>query len=267
MSSHSKSKKTAGQQPKNTPAPQAKSAQNPNAAAKQPTGAVKSAATQRDGAPRQSTSKGLAGQRFQRQMRQQQVQRQQNIVTGGLIAAVLLIALLIAGQNNLLHWPFGSSPKIASATSTASSGTPAASATGGSGACTTADFSKLPAVATTVANSAKLTDLGQGLKYVDLVAGSGAAVKANDTITVNYTLYDTTGKKLQSNLDNGGSSFQANLNGGVIQGWSLGLVGLKTCGIRRLIIPPALAYGATGSQPLIQPNETLVFDVQLISIP
>ncbi len=257
MSSHSKSKKSAGQRQDSAPAPQAKSAQNPNAAAKQPTSANKTAA-----AP-----KGASGHRFQRKLRQQQIQRQQNLITGSLIAGVLLIVILIAGQNNLLHWPFGSSTNATAAKSTVISGTPASSATGGTATCSTVDFAKLPPVATTVADSAKFTDLGQGLKYVDLVAGSGAAVKSTDTITVNYTLYDTTGKKLQSNLDNGGSAFQANLNGGVIQGWSIGLVGLKTCGVRRLIIPPALAYGASGSPPLIQPNETLVFDVQLISIP
>jgi FKBP-type peptidyl-prolyl cis-trans isomerase len=52
----------------------------------------------------------------------------------------------------------------------------------------------------------------------------------------------------------------------VIQGWDNGVIGIQVGGTRRLIIPPALAYGAQGSSPRIPPNATLIFDVTVVSI-
>ena len=54
--------------------------------------------------------------------------------------------------------------------------------------------------------------------------------------------------------------------GSVIAGWDQGIVGMKTGGRRELIIPPDMAYGAEGRPPVIAPNETLVFVVDLIRI-
>jgi hypothetical protein len=61
-------------------------------------------------------------------------------------------------------------------------------------------------------------------------------------------------------------SFTLNANPSqVIPGWNEGIVGMKVGGTCQLIIPPSLAYGATGSGP-IPPNAVLVFNVQLVTV-
>jgi FKBP-type peptidyl-prolyl cis-trans isomerase len=103
------------------------------------------------------------------------------------------------------------------------------------------------------------------LQKVDLTVGTGKEVKPGDTVTVDYTgAVAATGIIFQSSLDRGQSiSFSLD---GVIKGWTEGIPGMKEGGKRRLIIPAALAYGATppaGSG--IPANADLVFDVVLHS--
>ncbi|MDH4148035.1 MAG: FKBP-type peptidyl-prolyl cis-trans isomerase, partial [Acidimicrobiia bacterium] len=62
-------------------------------------------------------------------------------------------------------------------------------------------------------------------------------------------------------------TFRFKLGGGqVIVGWDQGVAGMRVGGRRRLVIPPALAYGAAGAGGVIGPNEHLVFVVDLISV-
>jgi FKBP-type peptidyl-prolyl cis-trans isomerase FkpA len=107
----------------------------------------------------------------------------------------------------------------------------------------------------------------------DLAVGTGAAAATGNFLTVNYTgwLYDTRqidgkGQQFDSSLTAGRSPFQFTLGGNVIQGWNQGLVGMKVGGKRRLIIPPDLAYGPSGSPPAIPPNATLIFDIDLLNV-
>jgi FKBP-type peptidyl-prolyl cis-trans isomerase FkpA len=105
----------------------------------------------------------------------------------------------------------------------------------------------------------------------DLVVGTGPDATVGKLVTVNYTgwLYDTSktdGKGTQFDTSIGKQPFPFTLGAGqVIKGWDQGVVGMKGGGSRRLIIPPDLAYGASGTGP-IPPNATLVFDISLLSV-
>jgi FKBP-type peptidyl-prolyl cis-trans isomerase FkpA len=104
----------------------------------------------------------------------------------------------------------------------------------------------------------------------DVRVGSGAEATAGKTLSVNYTgwLYDTSkteGKGTQFDSSTGRGAYVFTLGGNVIAGWNQGIVGMKVGGLRRIIIPPNLAYGAAGSGP-IPPNATLIFDVELLAV-
>jgi len=104
------------------------------------------------------------------------------------------------------------------------------------------------------------------LKVTDLIPGTGAEAKAGDNITVNYTgAVASTGIIFQSSYDSGqAATFGLNE---VIEGWKLGIPGMKVGGTRQLLIPAAQAYGATPpSGSGIPANANLVFDVSLVSV-
>jgi FKBP-type peptidyl-prolyl cis-trans isomerase len=100
----------------------------------------------------------------------------------------------------------------------------------------------------------------------DIVTGKGAAVRSGDSVTVDYVgVHWTNGKEFDSSWKRK-QTFPFTVGQGVIEGWSDGVVGMKVGGRRMLVIPPDLAYGASGSPPSIGPNETLVFVIDLRKI-
>ena len=105
--------------------------------------------------------------------------------------------------------------------------------------------------------------------YADIVTGTGREAQAGDSLAVVYqgwltdgTLFDQTTKNEKGQL----VAFSFTLGAGqVIPGWEQGLAGMKEGGKRRIIVPPALAYGDKGQGP-IPPNSLLVFDVELFQL-
>jgi peptidylprolyl isomerase len=105
------------------------------------------------------------------------------------------------------------------------------------------------------------------LETTDLRQGSGAEAKAGDEVTVQYVGvgYDSE-EEFDASWDRG-EPFTFQLGAGqVIQGWDEGVEGMKVGGQRELVIPPGMAYGPQGSPPVIGPNETLIFVVDLVSV-
>jgi peptidylprolyl isomerase len=111
----------------------------------------------------------------------------------------------------------------------------------------------------------KVITMDNGLQIQDVVVGTGAEAKAGKLVTVHYTGTFTDGTKFDSSVDRG-QPFQFTLGAGeVIQGWDLGVAGMKVGGKRKLVIPYQLGYGEKGYGP-IPPKATLLFDVELLGV-
>ena len=111
------------------------------------------------------------------------------------------------------------------------------------------------------------------LETTDLVVGTGAEATAGSRVTVHYTgwLHDPSapeskGGKFDSSRDSGQPFSFALGAKQVIAGWDQGVQGMKVGGQRRLVIPPALAYGDRGAGGVIPPGAALVFDVELLAV-
>ena len=107
----------------------------------------------------------------------------------------------------------------------------------------------------------------------DTKLGDGAEAQAGQTVIVHYTgwLYDENapenkGTKFDSSLDRN-DPFDFPLGAGhVIQGWDVGVQGMKVGGQRTLIIPSEMGYGASGAGADIPPNAKLLFEVKLLKV-
>jgi peptidylprolyl isomerase len=103
-----------------------------------------------------------------------------------------------------------------------------------------------------------------GLKYTNLVEGTGATPQRGQTLTVHYTGSLTNGTKFDSSRDKGTPmQFRFGINP-MIKGWDEGISTMKVGGRRKLIVPPSLGYGPQGKPPDIPGNSTLIFDVELL---
>lgn len=110
---------------------------------------------------------------------------------------------------------------------------------------------------------AGVTELSSGIQYKELRKGAGKHPKSSDSVVVHYTGTLIDGTEFDSSRSRGEPATLP-LNG-VIRGWQE-VIPLMSVGSRwQVVIPPKLAYGAKGAGP-IGPNETLVFEIELLDI-
>ena len=108
------------------------------------------------------------------------------------------------------------------------------------------------------------TTTASGLAYEVVSEGEGPSPSATDLVTVHYAGWLTDGTPFDSSYSRGQpATFPLN---GVIAGWTEGVQLMKPGATYRFLIPPEMAYGASGAPPVIGPGATLVFQVELIKV-
>lgn len=109
-------------------------------------------------------------------------------------------------------------------------------------------------------------DIGNGLKIMDVIIGEGDTVPTGATVTAHYRGWlAQDGRKFDSSYADsrsGGAPTTFPLTN-VVEGWQVGLPGMKPGGVRRLIIPSKMGYGKQGRPPQIPSDATLVFEVKM----
>src|SRR5579884_2356705 len=120
---------------------------------------------------------------------------------------------------------------------------------------------------TAKAAAGKVVTLPDGLKYEDIVVGTGPEAKPGQTVAVDYVGTLADGTEFDASSKHGGP-FEFPLGAGqVIKGWDEGVAGMRVGGKRKLTVPPDLGYGASGTPDgTIPPNSTLIFVVDLRAI-
>ena len=108
------------------------------------------------------------------------------------------------------------------------------------------------------------TTTGSGLQYRVLRQGAGTKPKATNTVKVNYHGWLDDGKVFDSSYSRG-EAIEFPLNG-VIPGWTEGMQLVAQGGMIELLIPASLGYGVRGAPPVIPPNATLHFLVELLEV-
>lgn len=109
--------------------------------------------------------------------------------------------------------------------------------------------------------------LPSGLIIEDLVIGEGKEARGEGFfLTVHYTGWLEDGSQFDSSVDRD-EPFRFPLDCGfVIPAWDQGVVGMRVGGKRKLIAPPAMAYGSQGAGGIIPPNATLTFEIELLDV-
>jgi len=210
----------------------------------------------------------LARRRHERRrLREQQLRarrRRRNTIIGAVVGTlavlgglVALIVILVGGSNKKAV----ATPQTTPTTSTTPSATPAA-------ATKCAAISPNPPAKGQPTVPPVSGKPPANLVVKDVKTGSGPAAKQGSTVSVTYIgVSCSSGKVFDASYLHGNTPFPVSPLGHaqVIDGWNEGLIGIRAGGVRELVIPPALGYGAAG-QGSIAPNETLIFLVTAKSV-
>lgn len=111
------------------------------------------------------------------------------------------------------------------------------------------------------------------MQTTDITVGEGGEAATGRGVFVHYTLFrydpagtDSKGAQLETSVGGNPLSFVVGTTS-LIPGISQGVIGMKVGGKRRIILPPSLAYGTTGSSNgSIRPNEWIIFELELLSV-
>ncbi len=103
-----------------------------------------------------------------------------------------------------------------------------------------------------------------GLYVQDVEVGEGPIARRTSRVWIHYVGWLPDGSVFDASL--GGDAYHTRLGGNeVIRGWNEGVAGMKRGGVRRLVVPPQLAYGSRG-QGDVPPGATLVFQIELVDV-
>jgi len=106
-----------------------------------------------------------------------------------------------------------------------------------------------------------------GLQYTQIEPGDGPAPKPGDVVTIHYRANFEDGTELSNSYDSGQPISFALGQSMVIQGWDEGVALMREGEKAQLIVPPALAFGESGTgDGVVPPNSTMVFEIELVSI-
>jgi peptidylprolyl isomerase len=110
------------------------------------------------------------------------------------------------------------------------------------------------------------TTTDSGLKYFDLVEGTGDMPQQNDVVVVHYTGWLEDGTEFDSSLDTDDPLVFQFGAPGMIEGFNEGLATMRVGGQRQIVIPADLGYGEQGAGGVIPPDATLIFEIELVEI-
>lgn len=105
----------------------------------------------------------------------------------------------------------------------------------------------------------------RGLQYLDLTPGTGKSPVAGDTVKLQFIGW-CDGTKIDSSFDRGREMTYLFGEPVVIEGWNVGIAGMKEGGTRLLVIPPELAYGSQGRTGFVGPDKTLWYKIELVKV-
>ena len=105
-----------------------------------------------------------------------------------------------------------------------------------------------------------------GVEYQDLRPGEGPAAAQGARVRVHYVGRLEDGRLFDSTRDRGRPLELVLGAGRAVRGFEEGLVGMRAGGLRRIVVPPALAYGDEGLPGLIPPGATLVIEAELLDV-